>query len=133
MMATIPSPAGPTLSSSAGPSPLRVCQNVHILFFIQHNLLLITAIQPIHKELSKMFANKQKIVREEFRFCSRTIWRLFANSFLRFLLHLSYYSFSIIFRAFILQLNTHCVSVTIYTFVPHEMYYCAPQYILSSK
>jgi len=80
-----------------------------------------------------MFANKQKIVREEFRFCSRTILILFANSFLRFLLHLSYYSFSIIFRAFILQLNTHCVSLTIYTFVPHKMYYCASQYILSSK
>ena len=51
-----------------------------LLFFIQHNLLLITTIQPIHKGLSKMFANKQKIVREEFRFCSRTIWRLFADS-----------------------------------------------------
>ena len=41
--------------------------------FIQHNLLLIMTFQTIHKELSKMFANKQKIVREEFRFCSRTI------------------------------------------------------------
>ena len=28
-----------------------------LLFFIQHNLLLITTIQPIHKGLSKMFAN----------------------------------------------------------------------------
>ena len=44
-----------------------------LLFFIQHNLLLITVFQTIHKELSKMFANKIKIVREEFRFCSRTI------------------------------------------------------------
>ena len=34
----------------------------------------------IHKGLSKMFANKQKIVREEFRFCSRTILILFANN-----------------------------------------------------
>lgn len=81
----------------------------------------------------KLFAKNFDFVREQFEKSSRTIWRLFANSFLRFLLHLSYYSFSIIFRAFILQLNTHCVSVTIYTFVLHEMYYCAPQYILSSK
>ena len=81
----------------------------------------------------KEFANYFDFVREQFEKSSRTIWRLFANSFLRFLLHLSYYSFSIIFRAFILQLNTHCVSLTIYTFVPHEMYYCASQYILSSK
>ena len=53
-----------------------------LLFFIQHNLLLITTIQPIHKGLSKMFANKQKIVREEFRFCSRT---LFCVSYCTFL------------------------------------------------
>ncbi len=32
-----------------------------------------------------------------------------------------------------LTLNTHCVSLTIYTFVPHKIYYCASQYILSSK
>lgn len=44
-----------------------------LLFFIQHNLLLITAFQTIYKGLYKKFANKQKIVREEFRFCSRTI------------------------------------------------------------
>ena len=81
----------------------------------------------------KLFAKNFDFVREQFEKSSRTILILFANSFLRFLLHLSYYSFSIIFRAFILQLNTHCVSLTIYTFVPHKMYYCASQYILSSK
>ena len=33
-----------------------------LLFFIQHNLLLITTIQPIHKGLSKMFANNFNFV-----------------------------------------------------------------------
>ena len=38
----------------------------------------------IHKGLSKMFANKQKIVREEFRFCSRTIFAFLIVPFLLF-------------------------------------------------
>ena len=38
----------------------------------------------IHKGLSKMFANKQKIVREEFRFCSRTIFCVPYRTFLVF-------------------------------------------------
>ena len=71
----------------------------------------------------KLFAKNFDFVREQFEKSSRTILILFANYFLRFLLYLSYYSFSIIFRAFILQLNTYCVSVTIYTFVPHNIYF----------
>lgn len=38
----------------------------------------------IHKGLSKMFVNKRKIVREEFRFCSRTIFCVSYCTFLVF-------------------------------------------------
>lgn len=81
----------------------------------------------IHKGLSKMFVNKRKIVREEFRFCSRTIFCVSYCTFLVFnnlsSLHSSTkYALRVPDNIYFRATRNVLLCPTIYTFVKVKFY-----------